>query len=699
MSFTPQEAVDFLKISADASSFNRAQWEQDLRFSHGDQWPSQAIQSRTLEQRPCLTINKLDAYIRQITNAQRQQRPRILVHPMDGYADKKTAEILQGLMRHIQYQSDGDHAYDTAFDIACRMGVGYFRITTDYVSASSFEQEIFIRVVENPFSVYFDPDSIAPDGQDSERVLITEFVNKHKFEQDYPGADSEFRQTGTGDINTVWRMKDQVRLAEYWRTERILDDLLLLSNGATVWGNQVEKMGGLHDDLTIIEQRRSYRKRVTWHKCTDTETLESGDWASQYMPIIPVYGDVYLVDGQRKISGIVRNARDPQQMYNYERSAITESVAMAPKAKWLMAEGQDEGHANEWTAANVSAYPYLRFRQTDADGRPAPPPQRIQPEPPPPGLIESLMLSTQDLQSVIGIFDPTKQSHTGVLSGEAKKADAMQADNSNFHYFDNLTRSIAHAGTVILDLIPRIYDTQRMLRIIGDDGKPDIITVNQQTGETDAQGAYIIKNDLTLGRYDVVMDAGPGTESKRQAAVEAMLAIANRDTQIWQVAGDLIFRNMDFPGAEIIADRLAAANPLAQIDDKSDIPPQVQIKLKQLETQLQQAMQALQAAETEKKYGFELEKMKQEGQTRRTLMQETVRAQDNLHWQQEEIRQVDSVERTRLHDVMARTIGAQNVAEINGIVQLLCKHLDATQLKQFTDRADAETMAVDKSAI
>ena len=355
--------------------------------------------------------------------------------------------------------------------------------------------------------------------------------------------------------------------------------IIQLSDGTTGYSDEMPSKEALAAaGITVIDKRDTWRKKIKWCKLTAMQILEEGEWAGKFIPIVPVYGQEVRVDDKHKKFGLVRMAKDPQRMYNYWSTALTETVALAPKAKWLLAEGQDEGHENEWAMANIKAMPVLRYKQTDIEGRIAPAPTRLQPEPPPAGVMTALQGMNQDLQAVVGIFDPG-QLPQGMQSGKSLQGQQAQADMTNFHYYDNLTRSIRHTGRIILDLIPKIYDRQRVMRIIGDDGKPEMVTINEQ-GQ-DEQGVSKVLNDVTVGEYDVVMETGPGYNSKRQEAVDSMMGLLGADPTLMQTAGDLIFRNMDFPGAEVIADRLAAANPMAQIDDKSPIPPQVQMQLAQ----------------------------------------------------------------------------------------------------------------------
>jgi len=683
-----QDAIQFLQFANEADQMNRSEALEDLKFAAGDQWPVEIQNSRVLEARPCLTVNKVDAYCRQLTNQMRQQRPRMKAHGMNNETDARMAEIISGIFRHIEVQSDADQAYDKAGDFAVRMGWGYWRVTTDYVKDDSFDQEIYIRAIDNPFTVYFDPNSVMPDGSDAEKVLITTVISKDNFKKMYPNAEVEqgFTMRGTGDTNPEWVMKEDIRLAEYFYTERNPIKLHLLSDGTTVKSDELPPQDVLDiAGITIVETRDSYEKKIRWCKLTSMEVLEEGEWAGKYIPIIPVYGQETVVENKKKKFGIVRMAKDPQRMYNFWQTSLTESVALAPKAKWLLAEGQDEGHENEWAMANIKSMPVLRYKQTDIDGKPAPAPQRLQPEPPPAGIMAAAQSMTTDLMQVVGIFDPA-QLPTGNISGKALQGQQQQVDLTNFHYYDNLTRSIRQTGRVILDLIPHIYDRQRVMRIIGDDGKPEILTINEY-GQ-DEEGVTKILNDVTVGEYDVVMDTGPGYNSKRQEAAETMLQLFSVDPSLIQQAGDLLIRNMDFPGAETIADRLAVNNPLAQIDDKSKVPPAIQMQLAQSKAQVQQLQQQMQQLQMMIKQRQDIEQVKQDNETKRELMRETTKAHV-----------ADRGLEARVHDVNTKAVTSQNKTEIESIMELLLHHMDTSRLEREIAMRNVEQQTSENAAV
>ena len=669
------EAIKFWRLVNDADSTNRAEALMDVKFAAGDQWPVEIQNSRNLESRPCLTINKIDAYIRQVTNQQRMQRPRIKVHPVNNLADYKIAQVIEGITRHIEVNSNADTAYDTAFDYAVRMGWGYWRVNTRYVSENSFDQEIYIDTIDNPFTVYFDPNSILPDGSDAEKCLITTVMDKKIFRENYPGADdgANFQQRSTGDDTASWITKEDIRVAEYFWIERERAKLYLLSDGTSGFADsdnffaRVEASG-----LTVIDERDSFRKAVKWIKCTAMEVLEEKTWAGKYIPVVPCYGAQVIIDDKRKKYGLVRFAKDPQRMYNFWRTSMTESVALAPKAKWLLAEGQDEGHENEWAMANIKSTPVLRYKQKDIEGQPAPAPQRLQPEPPPTGIMEAAGAISADLQMVLGVLDPN-QLPSGNISGKALQGQQNQVDLSNFHFYDNMTRSIRQTGKIILDLIPKIYDTERVMRIIGSDGQPDMTTINQ------ANAIGEVLNDVTVGEYDVVMDTGPGFQTKRQQAVESMMPLLTGNAELFNIAGDLVFRNMDFPGADVIADRLAAMNPLANIDEKSDIPPEVQMRLAQSQQMIEQLQQQLQAAGLEINNRMQVAQIKEQGATQRKLMDVTARAHNT-----------ETMAEVRVNDQNTRSITSQNKTEIDALVKMLIARMSPDQLLAEIDRLNAE---------
>ena len=686
------EAKKFLRFCNDADTMNRQEALEDLKFaSGGDQWPVDLQNSRNLESRPVLTINKLDGYCRQVTNQQRQQRPRIKVHPTNTQANKKTAEVIEGITRHIELSSNADNAYDTAFDHAVRMGWGFWRLTTKYTKADSFEQDIYIDAIPNPFTVYFDPNSERVDGSDADRCVITTMMPRAEFRIKYPQCDdgASFQARGTGDSQSEWITKEDIRVAEYYYIVREPAMLYMLSDGSSRFADGDKKdffQRVQASGLEVVDERTSYKKKIKWKKLTAIEVIEEAEIPGDYIPVVPVYGRHIIIGDKRKKFGMVRHAKDAQRMYNFWQTTITESIALAPKAKWIMAEGQEEGHEADWAAANVKSTPLLRYKQTDIEGNPAPPPIRLQPEPPPTGVMAASAGINQDIATLMGIFDPSQQM-PGNISGKALNGQQQQVDLTNFDFYDNLTKSIGHTGKIILSMIPKIYDTARVMRIIGDDGKPDLVAINTPQENPEGDAVNTVLHDMSVGEYDIVMDTGPGYSSKRQAAVDAMMPLINGNAELFAVAGDLIFRNMDFPGAEIIADRLAAGNPMSQIDEKSPIPPQVQMQLKANQAQMQQMQQQVQQLQMMIQQRQDIEQVKQDAETKRVLIKETNKAHQMELQDQAEYVNAKLKTDTQAQDTVMETQTRLEIEHIKGQFALILAKLDRESLHTATGEA------------
>lgn len=313
------EARERFKAASDAESLNRIDWLDDLRFLALDQWPDGLKRAREHDPngaRPCLVLDKCNQHLRQIVNDMRQNRPAIKVRPVDDFSDKDTAEVYSGLIRHIETRSGAEVAYLTAGEHAASIGRGFFRILTEYERENSFSQEIALARIHNPFSVYFDPYSTELDGSDAEFAFVTTRLPKKLFERQFPSAEPvDIEHAGTGDL-LEWYQEDSVRVAEYFYRIAKPGPLLLLEDGTTVWGDEYERAAENGVDLVPrAQERQASRRRVHWCKHTGAEVLEHREFPSSYIPVIPVYGNQYWLEGERRIFGAVRAAKDPQRAY------------------------------------------------------------------------------------------------------------------------------------------------------------------------------------------------------------------------------------------------------------------------------------------------------------------------------------------------------------------------------------------------
>jgi hypothetical protein len=585
-------AKERFQLAAEAEAKVRDAALDDLKFLAGDQWPDNIQTSRTIDGRPCLTINRLPSIKRQITNEQRQQRPSIQVNPVGSDSDVDVAEVEQGIIRHIEVISDAEIAYDTGFEMMVTGGFGFWEIITDYLDDKSFDQEIYIKRIKNPFTIYFDPACIEPTYCDADWAFKVEDVPIFEYKRDYHDSAAaglpDFQSIG--DQAADWATKDTIRVAMYWHVEYTPVKICLLPN------NTVVREGEVPEGVQPLRTREVQERKVVCSKINAIEILEEQDWPGMWIPIIPVLGDDFDISGKRHLAGIVRDAKDPQRMYNYWVSSGTEMIALAPRAPFVGAEGQFEGHEAQWQQANTKNYAYLEYKATDVGGKPAPPPTRQTFEPP----VQAITLMTRqadaDLKSVVGIYDPSLGQNKTDQSGKAVQLLQKQSDISNLNFSDNLSRAIRWTGKVLLDLIPKIYDAPRIQRIIEPDGTAShvgIYTQGNSGGLTseELKTALGVKKvyDIGTGRYDVTVSVGPSYQTKRQEAVAAQMALVSAYPQAMQIVGDLIVRNMDWPQSQEMADRLKKMLPQQlQETDQSDPEQQLQQVTQQLQQMAQQ---------------------------------------------------------------------------------------------------------------
>jgi hypothetical protein len=566
-----------LQMAQAAYSDSREDELDDLRFMAGSpdnqwQWPADvlatrgSVQGQTINARPCLTINKLPQHVRQVTNEQRQNRPSGKVIPADDNADVQVAEIFNGVVRHIEYMSDADVAYDTACDNQVTYGEGYIRLLTEYCNEESFDQDIRIARVRNAFSVYMDPTIQDPCGADAEWCFVTEDILISDYERMFPDASpvSTIMSQGVGNESMAqWLAEDTIRIAEYFYKSYEKATLNLYPDNQTAFKGTPQDANLQMMFGKPIRSREVDRQKVMWMKTNGFDILDEREWPGKWIPVVRVVGNEWEVEGKLYISGLVRNAKDAQRMYNYWTSQEAEMLALAPKAPFIGYGGQFEGYEMQWKTANTTNWPYLEVNPdvTDGAGAVLPLPQRAAPPLPQTGLIQAKMGAGEDIKATTGQYDASLGQQGNERSAKAIVAREKQGDVGTYHYVDNLARAIRHITRQIVDLIPKIYDTQRIARIIGVDGDVDMVKFNPTQKEPvkeirDEMGALIEKvYNPGVGTYDVMVTTGPGYMTKRQEALDAMSQILQSNPALWSVAGDLFIKNMDWPGAQEMAER------------------------------------------------------------------------------------------------------------------------------------------------
>lgn len=602
-----REARKAFSNAADVENDNRKVYIDDIKFARdGEQWHQDDINRRKLDKRPCMTINKMPAFIRQVVNDARQNKPAIHVHPADSGADKDTAEVINGLIRNIEYTSNADVAYDTATECAVTGGFGYFRIGLDYAYEDSFDMDLSIQRILNPLSVYGDPNSTAADSSDWDVAFVTDRLSKAQFKAKYGSkgkSAKEWDNIGDWSMDTEdtydseWRNEDTCLIAEYWTREEydkpILQCIDLRSGQPFVTSKEdAEKDEDIQfllgqGILQVKRERTSKCHKVKQRIMTGIEVLEENDWLGKYIPIVPVYGDEYFSQGKRRFRSLIFHAKDPQRQFNYWRTASTELVALAPRTPYVIAKGSIVD-PEKWESANTQSHPYLEY---DAKGGQIPPPARQMLDGGvAAGALQEALNSADDMKAVIGLFDASLGAKSNETSGKAIMARQREGDVSTFHFADNMSRAIRHAGRILIDLIPKVYNGARIIRVIGEDGTNKPVHINQQGPQTDKKGnpevdevgnAIMGMHDLTAGKYDLTVTTGPSFTTRREEAAFQMTEVIRAMPESAMVIAPELAKNLDWPGAEDIAEKMEAMA-------SGQLPPEAQKQMEELGQKVKQ---------------------------------------------------------------------------------------------------------------
>lgn len=560
-----KDAKEAFELCVEHEQENRADALDDIRFARlAEQWPDNVRRTREKDGRPCLTINRLPTFIRQVVNDARQNKPAIKVHPADSQADPATAQIYNGLIRNIEVTSKADVAYDTALEHAASCGFGYFRVGTRYACDDSFDLDLVIDRICNPFSIYGDPYSTAADSADWNTAFVVDRLPRDEFRARYKGAKAvDWAEAGYESLEAPWREDDQVLIAEWWRREKVKKTIVLLSDqqvmAEDVYATHKPALDAI--GVTVIGQREMMSHRVIQRLLTGAEILETNDWAGTYIPLVPVYGEEVNLEGKRCFRSLIRDAKDPQRMFNYWRTTTTELVALAPKAPFIGPKGAFQTDAAKWETANTDTHAYIEY-----DGQV--PPQRQAFSGVPAGALQEALNASDDMKAIIGMYDASLGARSNETSGRAIMARQREGDVSTFHFIDNLSRAIEHAGRILINLIPKVYTGERIVRVLGQDGAATSVQLGKPVPQMGPDGQPVMNPatgqplsriyDLGVGKYDLTVAAGPSFTSRREEAATQMMELLRAFPQAAPMIADLVAKNLDWPGADEIAARFQA---------------------------------------------------------------------------------------------------------------------------------------------
>lgn len=583
MALEHKEALERIEEDYRSDRDNRDDGLSDLKFLAGDQWNPTVKAMREAAGLPVLTVNRMGQFTRQVSGNLRQSYPAIIPVPVDGGTDKNLTDIYAGIVRQIEYRSNGGSCYSWGAECAISCGIGHWKVVTDYRDADSFDQEIMIRRIMDPFAVLWDGNATALDRCDAEHVTETEIMTQAAYKKKWPKQ----KDRNPSDVPLMplvgstlyWRSGDLVRVSTHWFKTPKKKRLGMTEQGqvfdVTKWSHNAKYATG------IVRERVVDSYTIHAQSMDGQDWLEDPqEWAGSYFPIIPCIGSEIPLDGTVIRHGIIRWAKDPQRLYNYWRSYAAEMMGMQPKAPWLLTAAMIKGHKQAWQNANRVNHPFLLFNNDpDFPGRK---PERMAPPPPAVAFDNEARISDDEMKATTGVYDASLGNRSNETSGVAIENRQQQTDNGAFVYFDNFNISVCRTGTVLVDLIPKVMDSSQVIRILGSDAKEAFVPINQ-TVQT-VTGPQIV-NDLSAGKFDVRIKVGPSYVNARAQARDELGKIITADPNLMNVFGDIYFEQQDYAGADKLAERMARVIP-ANVRGEEDPNEQGQAQAQQAQMQV-----------------------------------------------------------------------------------------------------------------
>ena len=577
------------KADVEFDRTNREQALDDKKFAAGEQWDPLVLKQR--EGLPCLVINNIPQFTAQLVGDWRESRKAIKVVPSND-EDVEVASIRGDIIRGIELQSRADRVYDSAFESLVQCGDGAFRVAVEYARDDVFDQDLFIRPIDDALSAVWDRFSVDPTGRDARRCYVSDKIPKKEYRAKF-GNIPDDKLNDDNFMNELslegWVDQDCYQVTEYWRLIERKRLMAMFENG---------KVFILDDDNMediIAQNGQPVKTRVTWvsyaqmHLCTGFAILSGPyEYMLNRLPIIRMSGRVVNIGGRRVRYGMVRFMKDAVRLKNFWRSVAAEQLGYAPKAKWMVTESAVEGKEEKIRKAHLSRDPLLIFNDEAVFGQNV---QRIDPPGIEAALLNEAQTNAQDMKDVTGIHDASLGIRSNEVSGRAIMARQREGDIANLTFHDNANAALLEAGDVINQLIPQIYDGTRILRAIGEDQVPKFVKVN------DPYDPNTI--DLSVGKFDVALTTGASYTTRRVEAAQSMMEAVQVWPDLMGIAGDLVAKAQDWPGADKLAERLKKTIPphLLGEDEEGGLG----ITAQQLQ-ELQMAVQEMQAtiAEQEK---------------------------------------------------------------------------------------------------
>lgn len=624
-----QEAKKRFTLCEDWEAQWRVYAEYDYKFANGDshnmyQWDNDIVVDRRINNRPMLTVNKTNQHNLMVINDSKQNKPGVIVRPVGEKASFEAAQVYQGVIRHIEYISNAENAYDNATEFQVQCGIGYWRICVDYESDDSFNQEIYIRPIKDYKLVYLDPYISQSDGSDARFGFIFEDLPKDLYQDTYPDFKDIGWSSVFGQKPDTWVTKDTIRVAEYFRKSQINKKLVtfIMMDGEQITSfydelnKEQKEFYKLVKDAPTSKERDVVTDNIEWFKIAGNQIIDRGPWLGKYIPIVRCVGTETVIDGIMDRKGHTRQLLDPQRIYNYNTSANVEYGALQTKAPWVASVRAVDGFENYWGTANTKNHSYLPYNDIDETGNDIPAPEKPAPPQASPAYVQQLQIAQNEMMMATGQYQAQIGENENAKSGIAINARQRQGDRATYHFIDNQAKGIRFTGKQLIDLIPKVYDTPRIIQINAMDGSVMNVTIDVNSPESmkkinkedDIDESLKVQNIIfnpAIGTYDIVSDVGPSYATRRQEAFNALMQIAAQNPNFMGIAGDILWKVADFPEAQVLTDRWRKIIPPNITGDGPD--PQVQEAIQQAAAKVEQmlavlAQQAKELADKEREF-------------------------------------------------------------------------------------------------
>lgn len=646
---------------------------EDLRFSNPadpKQWDDQAQQLR--KGRPCLTFDRTNQFIMQVVNDGRQNKPSMHAIPADSNADVDVAEQLNGMFRHIEYVSRAGAAYDMMLEHQARVGLGWIRVVPQIMRPETNEQEIRILRVHDPKSILLQAGWTAHDGSDAMHGFAETMYSKAQFKAMWPQHKDQSWE-GSG-----WFTEDSVRVAEYFKVDETKSNRIVaqLHGKTSTYGEEDFHREAKPAGAQVVSTYMHKDRKVRWYKMSGADILEETQFPSQYIPLIPALGYEVWIDGRRYLCGLTRRLMDGQRAYNYLQSALTESLAMQPKAPFIVPFEAIEDFELDWKSLNTGNPAYLPYNAL-SDGQVLPAPTRLNPPAFPAAFANAAQAASMDMESAVGMFKANLGQQGNETSGIAIRKREEQGDTANFHYVDNRNRAVERLGTVVFDMVPRVYDSARQARIMHEDGEHDFVQIDpDQKKPAEKQGKKVVSINIGMGAYDARVKSGPAFASLREEQAEQLSRIMQSAPDLTPILADLWVGSQDWPEAEKVQKRLAAMLPPQiqemESDDGEEMSPAAMAKIQELTQAKDQLSHALEQAHTEH--------MQLETEQKAKTGVEQMKVQAGLQGQQQE-------NGLKLQIVREQLASQERIAKLNAELELIKLQASAQQAQVASDDA------------